>query len=706
VGLIFAILVATDKEEPQFLYPPLDPTTDGIRLLILQPGKRGTIIQCGLVSTTFADNPTYDALSYEWGDGTQCRAIRLNGETVLVRENLGEALDALRDETTDKAVWVDFLCIDQTNTSEKNKQIPLMAFIFRRARQVVIWLGSHEQPLDEQHEQKLGYAKSVDKRAKHAAEIKWEYFLHRLSQEGYWKRAWIIQEVGMASKIIVCYGSGLMEWKDFIESLNWYREHNPNDAAIESILRLDNMRRSKFKQTNSFSLQDLVDEFRDAFCALPHDKVYAFIGLANDTIDNEIPVNYKKSESEVYHDIMRHHFDSLRFEKQKASSVEAVYFAALVRRLLTREKIRQPREIKTFRDTITKNSTSDATTAPPYPSREEAPGNWIKRSDYDDVESFPHTRTSADISEYNGSADMSIYHSIYTTRRSPGRETKDAETEDSEEKNNAKKEASWKNPTLIAIGVVGAAGLVWLFWKLLNPRSSENLEWCWKESSAENLSTWTSTADKEPKEFILRGAIIGKVEHLGPSISGITTSHDAEKRWNAKLGHYFRDSKDLATVRGLNEKLLSILGNTTDFRTRNIISLQPYQPLTSLDELHDKPTGQKGSNESPVLFLGTNMALGVAPANVREGDLICQFWNSNACAVLRKTNPGLRPQYEIVGRAAIVSRDESVDWEVTIDKVRFATSGLFNSNIVDLPVSLMTITRLSLDTVNLPGTTK
>lgn len=62
--------------------------------------------------------------------------------------------------------------------------------------------------------------------------------------------------------------------------------------------------------------------------------------------------------------------------------------------------------------------------------------------------------------------------------------------------------------------------------------------------------------------------------------------------------------------------------------------------------------------------------------------------------------------FEVVGRAAVVSRDESVDWNVPTDKALFATSGLFNWNIVDLSVSLLTITRLPLDTVNLPGTTK
>ena len=57
---------------------------------------------------------------------------------------------------------------------------------------------------------------------------------------------------------------------------------------------------------------------------------------------------------------------------------------------------------------------------------------------------------------------------------------------------------------------------------------------------------------EDSKEFVLRGAIISRVEYLGPSVFVLTTSYDAEKRWNAKLGHHSRDAKDLATARGLN----------------------------------------------------------------------------------------------------------------------------------------------------------
>jgi hypothetical protein len=37
-------------------------------------------------------------------------------------------------------MWVDAICIDQMSIAEKNKQIPLMGDLYRRAEQVLMWL--------------------------------------------------------------------------------------------------------------------------------------------------------------------------------------------------------------------------------------------------------------------------------------------------------------------------------------------------------------------------------------------------------------------------------------------------------------------------------------------------------------------------------------------------------------------------------------
>ncbi|EPE31154.1 hypothetical protein GLAREA_04121 [Glarea lozoyensis ATCC 20868] len=701
--LLFTMLNDTGKEknEPQFRYPTLDPTTDGIRLLILRPGERGSMIECDLKSLTFEDNPTYDALSYEWGDDTQHEPVWLNGSKVLVREHLWYALHSLRDRNVRKALWVDFLCIDQTNPLEKNRQIPLMGFIYRRARQVVIWLGLHNQPVDKEHEQKLGYAKSVDTRAKQLAEIKLEYFVHGLIHEGYWNRAWIIQEVGMASTIMVYFGTESMEWNDFVKLLNWYREKNSNDAATQTVIKLDAMRRSKFTQKGNFSLQNLVDGFRDAFCTLQHDKVYAFIGLANDTVEEEIPINYQKSIPEVYHDIMRHHFHSLQLESQQTSSIDAVYFAALVRRLLTREKTQLPRIIKTFQEAITKDLTKKDTSTDYSHSQKESTKEIAKdrpEANGNDVGIFSKT-----------SAGLGILPSLFGTGMNINTKKTGSKKEDKDSKY-----SYWRSENLIPLGVAGVAGaamIAWLLKKYLedDQKPKENLTWYWKESSLEDLSAWikTSNIENESPEFLLRGAIVSRLEHLGPSISDLATSHQAEKCWKVELGCYLRKSnvENLSIVRGLNEKLLSMIGKTTQFCNRNIVSFSSHQTITNLTPHIVANHDEDVSHVSPVLFIGSNQTLGVTPANVREGDFICQFWNSSACAVLRETGSSdPHPKFEIIGRAAMVGKEEGSEWEVPGDKLQFTEESSLKSDLVDLRVSTSTLTWLSLDTVFLPGT--
>jgi hypothetical protein len=43
--------------------------------------------------------------------------------------------------TTPKFLWIDQVCIDQTNVSERNSQVACMTEIYRRASRVLVWLG-------------------------------------------------------------------------------------------------------------------------------------------------------------------------------------------------------------------------------------------------------------------------------------------------------------------------------------------------------------------------------------------------------------------------------------------------------------------------------------------------------------------------------------------------------------------------------------
>jgi hypothetical protein len=68
------------------------------------------------------------------------------------------------------------------------------------------------------------------------------------------------------------------------------------------------MWQSKYVDWAVLSLGSLINIFKNSFCTLPHDKIYAFLGLANDHFDNPIFVGYEKSLYEVYQDAVEFYY--------------------------------------------------------------------------------------------------------------------------------------------------------------------------------------------------------------------------------------------------------------------------------------------------------------------------------------------------------------------------------------------------------------
>ncbi|KAF4958054.1 hypothetical protein FGADI_2684 [Fusarium gaditjirri] len=132
-------------------YRQLEPWLSQIRLLHLQPLRtedhqssapwyKCVSLECTFETVHLASAPPYEALSYTWGDEAASIRILLNGEVFLIRPNLAYALAALRSSEP-RVLWVDALCINQQDTTERNHQVGMMGDIFRRAERVLVWLG-------------------------------------------------------------------------------------------------------------------------------------------------------------------------------------------------------------------------------------------------------------------------------------------------------------------------------------------------------------------------------------------------------------------------------------------------------------------------------------------------------------------------------------------------------------------------------------
>lgn len=91
----------------------------------------------------------YEALSWCWGTAkpTSYISIRKNGRIYAkkVQPDLLAALKALRDPQEDRCLWIDAICINQDDLSEKNHQVEMMSKIYGEAKRVCIWLGEGDK---------------------------------------------------------------------------------------------------------------------------------------------------------------------------------------------------------------------------------------------------------------------------------------------------------------------------------------------------------------------------------------------------------------------------------------------------------------------------------------------------------------------------------------------------------------------------------
>jgi len=136
-----------DCDLPFFQYQDLrfEPKQFSIRLIKLHPARipEADIVIELLKNDT--ERPSYDAVSWCWGKGGWERPVRARCEggdyCLRISANLESALRHLRFTDKFRTLWIDAICIDQSNSVEKNKQVPMMSEIYGKAQRVCVWLG-------------------------------------------------------------------------------------------------------------------------------------------------------------------------------------------------------------------------------------------------------------------------------------------------------------------------------------------------------------------------------------------------------------------------------------------------------------------------------------------------------------------------------------------------------------------------------------
>jgi hypothetical protein len=333
------------------LYQPLNAERHEIRLLrILEQSK---IIACTLEVVSLDDSPKYSALSYEWAryqdedPGEDVPLVEVNSLPISTTKikNLSLALKYL--EKGEGPYWIDALCINQEDDSERGHQVRMMTKIYQSARMVYAWLGLSDD------ESALGMDLLTDfnndffklyppllppKSQEWASDwVKRKLLdplmhphwagLGKILDNSYWNRMWIVQElvVPEAAWIMLKYGPSetSFEHADIIlrdVSQLQYSEFGgvfgARSSGVGDVFSkvteskasqiLQDARSWRNKDIQEMGMLSLLRRYITSACSNPRDRAYALLGFELGKEGSSLEINYSAPLDKVFLDVAQY----------------------------------------------------------------------------------------------------------------------------------------------------------------------------------------------------------------------------------------------------------------------------------------------------------------------------------------------------------------------------------------------------------------
>ena len=355
-----------DRQYSRRLYRLLRPWQT--RLIQLSPGEHDSDFPtCRMVTVEFIDMPgvgisetgevvSYSAVSYVWGQTALDSAILCNGINLPICTSLAVALFHLSKSRKRQYLWCDAICIDQCNSSERALQVRNMLRIFEKADIVIAWMGRFPQysleclalvnDLGLSDKSLLSVMERTHEKMCILGLETLEKSLGCFVSEVYFTRTWIRQEIFGAKSISFRFAD--FEMALDLQNPNftlWAQKFHARETKfdllkVEMADRQDKDRATHFRTMvkhikhngtesrsyvppqpkmgySTYWLMTLQDgtalQVTD-----PRDRIYALLGVLSSPttrlyvddhlgqISRSFPIDYDKTVSEVYADVMKH----------------------------------------------------------------------------------------------------------------------------------------------------------------------------------------------------------------------------------------------------------------------------------------------------------------------------------------------------------------------------------------------------------------
>ncbi|KAF2271527.1 HET-domain-containing protein, partial [Westerdykella ornata] len=180
------------------------------RLLILRPGSQSDDLVINLATENFASTNQYVAISYCWGSSEKPKDLQCISQTSIrnpgsegifstgrlpITTNLDRMLRTLRSEEGFLVAWIDAICINQDDVTEKAQQIQMMHRIYSKAAVTILYAGED----DEETVPAFQCIKCVSPRGQESSVSLVKAFSNLLSRD-WFQRVWVMQEVVLSPR--------------------------------------------------------------------------------------------------------------------------------------------------------------------------------------------------------------------------------------------------------------------------------------------------------------------------------------------------------------------------------------------------------------------------------------------------------------------------------------------------------------------------
>jgi ankyrin repeat protein len=289
---------------------PRDSTFRLLKLLKYQSRE----LECELFPQSLLNNEhvSYEALSYVWGSTELVECITLNQKRHWITDNLYSALQCLRLHDRDRYLWIDAICIDQSNKEEQGSQVQQMGKIFSSAEGVLFWLGKATLEI-------TSFMDTLNQHIRTGADCQPGQLtldddrrdecrtgLRQLLRRQWFTRVWILQEVANARKATVCSGTQSIPAEIFAcAPFVMEEEPEPHCQPILEIMPRPSRSGSWWGQKRD--LYTLLRKFPTSKATDERDKIYALLGMSSNPSDTQsINIDYQKPIHQVVHRAVTH----------------------------------------------------------------------------------------------------------------------------------------------------------------------------------------------------------------------------------------------------------------------------------------------------------------------------------------------------------------------------------------------------------------